>query len=95
MPVLDNIVYEPLHDSNGIYIYSFRLLNGKKLGHAYVDVAGEWVFVFTVFNNGIWSGYGLRNIANVLDLLNGRTQINVEFRPLTPDESGDNQEYEF
>lgn len=51
--------------------------NGKYLGYCYVEVDGYYVFVNDPTNNGAWSDYVLRAIADVL------TELNKEWDKVT------------
>lgn len=48
------------------------------LGYAYQEIDGLYVFVFKASDEGSWSGYALRWIADKLDELNKDWNKNIE-----------------
>jgi len=56
---------------------NLHFVNGVKLGYAYAEVDGYYVFVPET-RNGFWSSYTLRMIAERLDELNAEWDLKVK-----------------
>jgi hypothetical protein len=93
MPTHKNINY----DIDGHIIYEhhigfrdhselFKLSwdNGKRIGSSFKDETGEFVFQFEDdFKEGHWSGYVLKQISEVIDILNYKDHPAA---PINPDD---------
>jgi len=68
-----NIIYQKID----AYKYSILTNNGKLIGELLMDVDGYFYF-WPEDNNGAWSSYHLREVANKLDELNKEWDKQVE-----------------